>query len=181
MLEDKRNKNHRFSTKVRYESTFDNYHLNQYMYTEELIEEGIVTESQNGIAIVSVVQSDSCTECSAKIFCHTENNVRNVTAKDPYGVKAGDKVQISIKGRNVVFASLLLYGFPLIILLAGIFIGTMIFENNPELLSTLSGIAMVGIYFLFVYLVFQSKWGKKRFLPQIVLLTAKENKQTDDL
>ena len=56
------------------------------MYAEELIEEGIVTEVQNGIAVISVIQSDSCEECSAKIFCHTENDARNVTAKDPYGV-----------------------------------------------------------------------------------------------
>ena len=118
------------------------------MYTEELVEEGIVTEIKNGIATVSVINSDSCEECSAKIFCHTENNVRNVTAKDPYGVKAGDKVQISIKGRNVVAASFLLYGLPLVLLIVGIFVGMNHFKDNSELISACIGLSLVGFYFL---------------------------------
>lgn len=144
------------------------------MYTEELLEEGIVTEAKNGIAVVSVFQSDSCKDCSAKIFCHTDNNLRSVTTKDPYGVKAGDKVQIVIRGRSVVFASLLLYGFPLIILIATIFIGMNHFKNNPELSSTLTGIISVGIYFLFVYLISHLKRAKNKFLPQIVFVRTKE-------
>lgn len=144
------------------------------MYTEELVEEGIVTEVKNGIATVSVLQSDSCKECSAKIFCHTDNNIRSVTAKDTYGVKTGDKVLISIKGRNVVSASFLLYGMPLIILISGIFIGMNIFKNNSELLSTLSGIALVGIFYLFIYLLSHSKRSKNKFLPMIIFISSKK-------
>jgi sigma-E factor negative regulatory protein RseC len=145
------------------------------MYTEELIEDGIVTEVKNGIATVSVINSESCEECSAKIFCHTENNVRNVTAKDPYGVKAGDKVQISIKGRNVVAASFLLYGLPLIILVAVILIGTAIIKNNSELYSSLAGIAVVGIYFLGVHLLSNSQRRKNKFLPKIIFVSQEKS------
>jgi sigma-E factor negative regulatory protein RseC len=142
------------------------------MYTEELVEEGIVTEIKNGIATVSVINSESCEECSAKIFCHTENNVRNVTAKDPYGVKAGDKVQISIKGRSVVTASFLLYGLPLVLLIAGIFIGMNYFKDNSELLSSLAGIAFVGIYFLAIHFISNSNRRKNKFLPKIIFVSS---------
>ena len=142
------------------------------MYTEELVEEGIVTEIKNGIATVSVINSESCEECSAKIFCHTENNVRNVTAKDPYGVKAGDKVQISIKGRSVVAASFLLYGLPLVLLIAGIFIGMNYFTDNSELLSSLAGIAFVGIYFLAIHIISNSNRRKNKFLPKIIFVSS---------
>lgn len=142
------------------------------MFMEELIEEGIVTEVKNGIALISITPSNSCEECSAKIFCHTENKIRSVIAKDPYGVKAGDKVQIVIRGRNVVFASLLLYGFPLIILIASIFIGMNLFKNNSEILSTITAIALVGIYFLFVYFLSQSKRNKNKFLPRITFVSS---------
>ncbi|MCK7523120.1 MAG: SoxR reducing system RseC family protein [Ignavibacteriales bacterium] len=145
------------------------------MYTEELVEEGIVTEVKNGIATVSVINSDSCEECSAKIFCHTENNVRNVTAKDPYGVKAGDKVQISIKGRNVVAASFLLYGLPIIILVAVILIGSTILKNNSELYSSLVGIAVVGIYFFIIHLISNSKGRKNKFLPKIIFVSKEKS------
>ena len=142
------------------------------MYTEELVEEGIVTEVKNGIATVSVINSDSCEECSAKIFCHTENNIRNVTAKDPYGVKAGDKVQISIKGRNVVAASFLLYGLPLVLLIVGIFVGMNHFKDNSELISACIGLSLVGFYFLSLYLLSYYKRNKNKFLPRIIFVSS---------
>lgn len=143
------------------------------MFTEELIEEGIVTEVKNGIALVSITPSNSCEECSAKIFCHSENNTKNVTARDTYGVKTGDKVQISIKGRNVVAASFLLYGLPLILLIAGTFGGMNFFKENSELLSALSGLALVGIYFLFFYFLSHSKQRENKFLPRITFISSK--------
>ena len=146
------------------------------MYSEELVDEGIVTEVKNGIATVSIINSGSCEDCSAKIFCHTENNTRNVTAKDPYGVKAGDKVQISIKGRSVVAASFLLYGLPLILLIAGIFIGMNYFNDNPELFSSIAGIAFVGIYFLAVHLLSNSQRRKNKFLPKIIFVSQEKRR-----
>lgn len=146
------------------------------MYSEELVEEGIVTEIKNGIATVSVNNSESCEECSAKIFCHTENNTRNVTAKDPYGVKAGDKVQISIKGRSVVAASFLLYGLPLILLIAGIFIGMNTFKTNAELFSSLVSIIAVSIYFLTVHLLSKSQRRKNKFLPKIIFVSQEKRR-----
>ncbi len=146
------------------------------MYSEELVEEGIVTEIKNGIATVSVNNSESCEECSAKIFCHTENNTRNVTAKDPYGVKAGDKVQISIKGRSVVAASFLLYGLPLVLLIAGIFIGMNSFKTNAELFSSLVSIITVTIYFLTVHLLSNSQRRKNKFLPKIIFVSQEKRR-----
>jgi len=142
------------------------------MYTEELVEEGIVTEAANGVATIAVINSESCEECSAKIFCHTENNVRNVTAKDPYGVKAGDKVQISIKGRNVVAASFLLYGLPLVLLIVGIFVGMNHFKDNSELISACIGLSLVGFYFLSLYLLSNYKRNKNKFLPRIIFVSS---------
>ena len=36
---------------------------------EELIDEGIVIQSQEGIAEVAVLPSENCQECNAKLFC----------------------------------------------------------------------------------------------------------------
>lgn len=141
------------------------------MYVEEIVEEGIVTETSNGMATIAVINSESCEECSAKIFCNTEKNLKSVTAQDPYGVKAGDKVQISIKGRNIVATSFLLYGYPLIILVAAILIGTAILKNNSEIYSSLAGIAVVGIYFFIIRLISNSKRRKNKFLPKIVFVS----------
>ncbi len=145
------------------------------MYTEEWVENGIVTEVNNGLANVTVTESDFCEECSAKIFCHTDSNARNVTAKDPYGVKAGDKVRISIKGRSVVAVSFLLYGLPLVLLITGIFVGMNYFKDNSEVLSSAAGIAFVGIYFFAIHFISNLNRRKNKFLPKIIFVSQEKS------
>ena len=142
------------------------------MYTEELVEDGIVTEVKDGLANVTVTESDFCEECSAKIFCHTDSNTRTVTAKDPYGVKPGDSVSISIKGRSVIAASILLYGLPLLILVGGIILGMNLIEENSEVISSAIGFSLLGIYLLLVYLILNSKKIKNNFQPKIIFVSS---------
>jgi len=138
------------------------------MYTEELVEEGIVTEVKDGLATISVMESTSCDDCSAKIFCHTENNIKSVTAKDFYGVKPGDTVRISIKGRNLVTASVILYGVPLLLIVAGIVIGFYFSANNSEIISSVLGFIFLGVYLVTLYFALNSNRMKNKFLPTII-------------
>ena len=138
------------------------------MYTEELIEEGIVTEISNGVALISISESSFCEECTAKIFCHTENNIKSVAAKDLVGVKAGDIVQISIRGKKLVAASIILYFIPLLFLVGGIIIGMNLFQNHSEILSAVIGFFLLGSYLIVLRLVLKTNWAKNRFLPTII-------------
>lgn len=123
------------------------------MYTEELYEEGIVKESKDGIAIISIQDSDNCHECTAKIYCKPgKSEGRSLTVRDPYGVHPGDKVRVVIKGSKILSSSFRLYGIPLVLLLAGIFIGLEVFESNKELFSSLLGVGMVTVYALYMFL-----------------------------
>ncbi len=151
------------------------------MYTEELVEDGIVTEVNDGLANVTVTESDFCEECSAKIFCHSDSNTRTVTVKDPYGVKPGDNVRISIKGRSVIAVSILLYGLPLLILVLGIFLGTKTIENHSEVYSSILGITLVAVYFFTIYLISKSVKAKNKFLPNIVFVSSHKNNSKDEV
>ena len=121
------------------------------MYREELYEEGIVKEAKDGIAIISIQDSDRCEDCTAKIYCKTGNtDERSLSVRDPYGVQPGDKVRVVINGSKILSASFMLYGIPLILLLAGIFIGSEIFQTNMELYSSLFAIGISpNIYALY--------------------------------
>ena len=128
---------------------------------EELFEEGIVLKSSGGIAEIALKENDSCEECSAKIFCSPQKNkLRKLEVSDPFGTLPGDEVRISVRGKEVLKASLLLYGVPLFLILTGIFLGMNLFKNYKyaELYSFLGGISLSGLYFYIMFL----KTSKKR-------------------
>jgi sigma-E factor negative regulatory protein RseC len=128
------------------------------MYNEKLTEEGTVKESKDGIATIVISNSDHCEECTAKLYCKPRNSdERRLVVKDPFGVKAGDKVKVMINGGKLISASFLIYGIPLILLLAGLIAGMKLFNNNKEIFSTLLSIGLVSLYLLMFWF-----WGKKK-------------------
>lgn len=136
---------------------------------EELVEHGIVVKTENGFAEVEMLGNDSCEECSAKIFCKPrEDKLRTLKVANSINLKDGDNVSISIKGRNLIAATLNLYFYPLLILIISIFVGSRIFADYspPELYSFLFGAAFVAFYY-FILLSF----GKKSvtYKPDVII------------
>lgn len=136
-----------------------------------MYEEGIVESTGQGTAVIIINTSESCEECSAKVYCKPKDSEgRKLTAKDPFGVHPGDKVRVSVNGRNLLSASLYLYGLPLIILIAGIAAGMSIFQDNPELYSFLSSIVLLALYFVFLWGFSEKLNQKGKMLPVITNL-----------
>lgn len=143
------------------------------MIKEELFEEGIVSKSENGIAVVYIQGSEKCKECHAKIFCKPGNSEgRLLTVHDSIGVNPGDRVKISIKGSRILIASLFLYGIPLVLLLTGIFAGMEIFKKNMEVYSSFLGFILIIIYWLIAYLFSHRK--KVNSYPEIINVLFKQ-------
>lgn len=144
------------------------------MYNEKLIEEGIVKESKNGIATIVISDSENCKECTAKLYCKPGNsNERSLTVKDNFGVNTGDRVRVSINGSQILRVSFLIYGIPLILLLAGLFLGMQVFQINKELFSTLLAVGLVLAYTSFILFVDKKKKHNVRSYPQIVFVNRK--------
>jgi len=130
------------------------------MNKEELIEEGVVLTVNAGKAEIMVIDSDSCEECSAKIYCKpSSENKKTLLVKDPFGVKPGDKVKVALQGANLFKASSILYGIPLLILVGGIVLGVSLFENSSskEVYAFLLSISACALYYLIVYLITKNK------------------------
>lgn len=146
------------------------------MYKEELTEEGIVRQSKDGIAEIIISDSNHCEECSAKIYCKPGNsNERSLIVKDPFGVHPGDRVGVSIKGSKILFASFMLYGIPLILLIGGLFLGMQIFTNNKELFSTLLSIGLISIYSWVAYIFLTRNKKKSISYPEIIFVKTMQN------
>lgn len=143
------------------------------MQSESIIEKGIVLSAGDGHAEIALIQTGSCEECSAKIFCKPSENKDSkiIEVEDSFGVKAGDEVDIQIKGSDVLKASFMLYGMPLILILFGIILGMSIFNgtSSPELFSFLFSIGITALYFSSILLINKIKHTKPR-LPQITFV-----------
>ena len=125
------------------------------MNSEDFIEEGIVIDSQNGKAEIALISSDNCEECDAKLFCKPKGETTQILeVLDPFGVKPGDEVKISIKGGSVLKATIIMYGIPLLLLFLSILFGMDYFKNTkfPEAYSFLTGLVLMGIYFSLIYI-----------------------------
>jgi sigma-E factor negative regulatory protein RseC len=139
------------------------------MLKEQLVEEGIVSEIKNSVATVMLANKESCNECSAKLFCNPKGeDIRGLSAADPIGVNVGDRVIVSLGGEHLLTAALLLYGVPLVILIAGILTGYYLFEKNTELHSTFLGASLTGLYYLVIHSCSRKENRGKKFLPKIV-------------
>jgi sigma-E factor negative regulatory protein RseC len=139
------------------------------MSQEDFLEEGVVIGMEGKRAIVLLTSDDRCEECAVHDHCKPSGaNGHSLIAADPLGVRPGDKVRVAVKGKNILLATVLLYGIPLVLLLVGIFIGMAVFESNIELYSSLLGLALMGVYALALYL--RSKFGlnQDNLAPKIV-------------
>jgi sigma-E factor negative regulatory protein RseC len=145
------------------------------MNSELIVEEGIVISVENEFANVAVIQSESCNDCSAKIFCKPKSSNENIIKVDnSFGAKAGDEVRFQVEGIKLLNASFLLYGIPLIILLIGIFLGLSVFSNyaNKELYAFLFGLGLCAIYFLLSFGKYHNT--NKVILPKIISIKLKQ-------
>lgn len=134
--------------------------------SELLIEEGIVISSNKGFADIEIIESANCEKCSAKIICKLgDSDRKRIKVIDPFNVDAGDFVKITIEGVQLVKASFLLYGVPLILLIASLLIFLNYFLMD-ELTAFLFSIGFTAIYFFVVYR-FRGSISEEK-LPKII-------------
>lgn len=100
---------------------------------ENLVETGVVVRrlppepGRLARVTVQVEPGDCCEGCGARALCHAAaDDRREVEADDTFGCEAGDRVRIEVPGAQVLRMSFLVYGLPLLLLLAGVGFGAML-------------------------------------------------------
>jgi positive regulator of sigma E activity len=94
-------------------------------------ENGKVVSTRNGRAEVEVAAKGECEHCSARGVCNwTGTSVRKVLAANEVGAVAGDTVEVETGTGTGARANLLVFGIPVVLMLAGVLVGGLILRRD---------------------------------------------------
>ena len=128
----------------------------------ELRTVGTVTELNGNNAKVVFTRSKACGDCHACVSFGSDQAETELA--NTLGAKVGDRVSIELHSGSVFTASLIMYGIPLVALLAGVLIGSFI----SDLFTAVCGIGAAVIAFLIIRL-FEPKFKKMgKFDPRMI-------------
>ena len=94
-------------------------------------ENGKVVSTMSDRAEVEVAAKGECEHCSAHGFCNwTGTNVRKVLAVNKVGAGVGDGVELEIGAGTGARTNLLVFGIPVLMMLAGVLIGGLVLRKD---------------------------------------------------
>ena len=122
---------------------------------------GIITGLDGENAYVRFQRSSACGHCGA---CMTVGECEmEVTLPNTLGAKAGDRIVVDLSPKRMVQASLLAYAVPLVLLIAGVLVGSRI----ADWVGLILGIVACGAGYLILRLVEIGTRKKKSFQPRM--------------
>ena len=132
---------------------------------EVLSETGRVLSTQPGKAVVRIPRSKECQGCHGCSMMDPEQGMV-AEVEDRLGASPGDQVRVETRGvEGKVKAALLLFGFPMAMLLAGAIASQPLFRalgltRAAEGLGVLAGLALMAGAFALVYYARKRKGGQ---------------------
>ena len=138
-----------------------------------MIEEtGIVTKTEGIIARVAVQKKGTCEGCAVKGVCETQGESSEIEAMNPIHAKVGQAVKVSIKPQVYLKGTMLVYGIPLVALIAGAIFGKNIGETyfsgtNSDLIAAIAGFGALILSFLLIKVWTRSFETKTEYKPVI--------------
>ncbi len=121
---------------------------------KEIYHEGRIVEITPDFTSVEIISSSACSQCHAKGLCGFSEEESKVVMlpTDPYSErKVGDRVNVALKQTMGLKAVWISYVIPLIILMILVLSLSPVIAN--EVLTGLSAIAGVALYYLIVWLL----------------------------
>ncbi len=135
-------------------------------------EEGIVAEIVDGMAKVAVMKKSACEQCAASGVCHPADQDL-MEAANPLGAKKGQKVKVVVAPQVYLKASIILYGIPMAVFIAGAIIAKnlalcMGSEANSDLWAFIAGMVCLLVSFLFIRSYNKKVEKTQKYKPVIV-------------
>lgn len=127
-----------------------------------MLDQGVVSKVERNLAWVEFAPSSECVKCGA---CHAAASGKMILeAENPIEAKVGDWVEVEVSSATKVFFPLLVFGIPILFLIIGISLGSLISERMRIML----GVIFLIIGFLSLKLVDQYVAKAKKFRSRIV-------------
>lgn len=112
-----------------------------------MIEKGIVTSLDGDYAIVKVNKKDECAKCGLCLFPKNADSI-NFRAENGVGAKVNDIVEIETKERAKTLGIVLVFGVPLILVIASLILGYIFIKNEITCLLVSLGVVIVWFFIL---------------------------------
>ena len=127
-----------------------------------MIEEtGTVIKVEGITARVKVQKRGSCEGCAATGACDPSEGGMEIEALNPVHAKAGQTVKVSITAQSYLKGTMLIYGLPLIGLVAGAITGKVISEEYFKGFDSDASAALIGFTAFIITFLFVRVWSKK--------------------
>ena len=138
-----------------------------------MLRTGRVISSEKGQVEVCFERPEACARCGA---CAGQKH--HTLVKIPGDAPVGNRVDVEMPSQQVIKASLLGYALPLLMLLLGMALGTIIFDN--EGLWALLGLIFMGLSWLILRLTEKKMRKRAIWQPKILAIHEEaENKEGD--
>jgi sigma-E factor negative regulatory protein RseC len=135
-------------------------------------EEGIVSETVDGMAKVAIMKKSACEQCAASGVCHPGDEDL-MEAANPLGAKKGQKVKVVVAPQIYLKASIILYGIPMAVFIAGAIVAKNLAVNagneaSSDLWAFIAGTACLIISFFFIRSYSKKVERTQKYKPVIV-------------
>ena len=120
---------------------------------------GLVVEVIGSNAVVNIKRKSACGSCKACEMGRSDAKEINIVAKNEVGAEVNDNVNIIMDTPDVLKAAIIVYLIPLIALVAGVGLGTVL-AKSMNLPADWSGMIM-GFLFIAVSYIYVRKQDKK--------------------
>lgn len=113
-------------------------------------ETGIVKKVQGSTATVVVQKRGACEGCAVQGTCESTEKGMEIEALNPLNAQEGAEVKVSIRPQEYLRGTMLVYGLPLVLFIAGAIAGKnfaewYLPESNSDLVAALAGFASLII------------------------------------
>jgi len=127
-----------------------------------MIEEiGVVMKTEGETARVAVQKRGACEGCTAKGACESTSDGMEIEALNPVHAKEGETVKVMLQAGTYLKGSIIVYGLPLVLFIAGAIagknIGDAYFPNSSSDLVA----AIFGFISLIASLIAVKIWSRK--------------------
>ncbi|MGA1865590.1 MAG: SoxR reducing system RseC family protein [bacterium] len=136
-------------------------------------EEGTVINIVPEGALVRIKKTDACHGCPSAGLCHMGGSgEREVLARNPFGARKGERVEIEINDGLLLKASFIIYMLPLFGLLMGALLGRWIINFfglpfNENTGAVLGGLTCLLVVFILIKIITGSSCYMKKYQPTI--------------
>lgn len=138
-------------------------HYNYCMIEEKAVVTGVV----GNLAMIEVQRKSTCSHCELSRGCGTGaigrllgHRNKPLTISNKYDLKPGDRVLLGMPDKAFLKASLLIYGMPLLGMMAGGLLAQWLFGSSEMVTIILATTGFAA------GLAFSANIAKRRFLPQ---------------